>query len=175
MVGTNKEINNFLKILPDIKIGKRIGYELYFHRSFLEEENAFSRELKVVIMDLADRFSIPVGEWNLIKVNKKDAKISYLCYMDFDSSPYPELLKSFSVDASKNLCKVIDYSRSENPPILHRKELFVPITNPLYESFRLATEDAESKGFYSGDCKKIGYKNQWKSFLESLGETYPTA
>lgn len=165
--------NKLLELIPHIKIGKRIGYELYFHKSFLEEENPSAGELKNLFSELAEIYSIPEAGWNLLKINKKMPKLSFLLYKEFDRSPYPELLKSYCVDLSKNTCKMIDYTKSPNPPILHRKELFVPNSYPLYESFREATEEAEKKGYYSGDSKKIGYKNQWKSFLESLGATYP--
>jgi DNA phosphorothioation-associated putative methyltransferase len=163
----------YMNILPNVKMGKRIGYELYFHRSYLDVEAGGDLQFIKMISEIGKQFAIPDAEWNIIKIHKKKAKISFLKYPEFDKDAYPILTKSYSIDLEANKCKVIDYAKSTNPPILHRKELFVPESYPLFAKFKEATVTAEKLGYYSGDSRKIGYRNQWMQFLKSVNESHP--
>jgi len=56
-----------------------------------------------------------------------------------------------------------NYSSSDNPPILHRKESFV---DPLYENYQVfadLTRQEEELGLLSRP--EIGFKQQWLSLL----------
>jgi hypothetical protein len=53
-----------------------------------------------------------------------------------------------------------DYYNSENPPILHRKETFLPKEHPLYEKFARLTRQEEKHGLLD-DTPTIGTRNGW--------------
>ncbi|MCC5815334.1 MAG: hypothetical protein JJT78_11295 [Leptospira sp.] len=156
--------DQYLSKIQKIQIGKRIGYEYYFHKSYLSHLESETAE---TFSKIAGDFSIPHDNWNILKIHKKIARLSYLFYPGFDKEPYPELVKSHFVDLLKKSCKILDYSQSSNPPILHRKELFVPEDYLHYREFEQITGEAEKNGLYSGDNRKIGYKKQWMELLSA--------
>ena len=58
-------------------------------------------------------------------------------YKSFDEEAHPALLHSVRVHLPSASYAIRDYSASENPPILHRKETFV---DPLYPEYALFAE-----------------------------------
>lgn len=60
------------------------------------------------------------------------------------------------------------YHDSENPPILHRKECFVPREYPLYGKFDRLTRHEERQGLLD-DASDIGTRNGWCERLRKLG------
>jgi DNA phosphorothioation-associated putative methyltransferase len=89
--------------------------------------------------------------------------VSFLKYQDFDEEAHPALLHSVRVHLPSAAYAIRDYSSSENPPILHRKESFV---DPLYQSYgafaELTRQEAEL-GILSRP--EIGFKREWLHLL----------
>ena len=56
-----------------------------------------------------------------------------------------------------------DYSSSENPPILHRKESFVDPLYQRYAAFAELTRQEEDRGLLSQP--EIGFKREWLRLL----------
>ena len=63
-----------------------------------------------------------------------------------------------------------DYSASDNPPILHRKETFLPADHPLREKFARLTEQEERHGLLD-DTATIGTSAGWEARLRKRGFT----
>jgi len=61
-----------------------------------------------------------------------------------------------------------DYTRQSNPPILHRKELLLPLDDPRREGFVRLTEVLEADGLFQ-DTRRIGYRRQWEALLAEKG------
>jgi len=61
---------------------------------------------------------------NVIKIHRRSGKLSYLSYPAFDSDPHPALLRCIRLNLRTRQLDCTDYSKSENPPVLHRKETF---------------------------------------------------
>jgi DNA phosphorothioation-associated putative methyltransferase len=59
-----------------------------------------------------------------------------------------------------------DYSSSENPPILHRKETFVEETYPNSKKFAKLTAKEEKLGLLENPIS-IGTRNNWQQRLAS--------
>jgi len=108
---------------------------------------------------------------NIIKMNLVKPKISYLLYPDFDKIAHPELLGSVVVSLDKLDVKFYDYSDSENSPILHRKEEFVPNDYPFKNKFRRLTKKEEELGLYENP-KVIGHSDKWNSLLKEKAITF---
>ena len=70
-------------------------------------------------------------------------------------------LRSFDV-------KYYNYSNSENPPILHRKEEFVPPDYPHREKFLKLTKQEERAGLFE-NTRIIGTRERWREILETKG------
>lgn len=82
---------------------------------------------------------------------------------------FPELLRSWSFD-SGNLASPTYrvYSSSLNPPILHRKELLVPVTDLRRGQWAEVTANAESLGLFD-EPQTIGFRLNWERLIASKG------
>ena len=47
-------------------------------------------------------------------------------YPDFETDPHPVLRHAITIDLATGKARHTDYARNLNPPILHRKEAFLP-------------------------------------------------
>ena len=83
---------------------------------------------------------------NLIKLHRHSGKVSYLVYPDFETDPHPALLRSIKLSLRTRELDCFDYAKSTNPPILHRKEAFLPPGHPLVARFARLTRQEESTG-----------------------------
>ena len=62
----------------------------------------------------------------LVKLSRTEPQLSYLSYPDFDTKPHPALRAAVTVYLPQLRLRYRSWADSDNPPILHRKELFVP-------------------------------------------------
>jgi DNA phosphorothioation-associated putative methyltransferase len=139
-------------------IGKRLPSDFYVHQSAEGHLPALLRVLLFVARQI-------VGEvdYNIAKLSLDGRKVSFLKYKDFDEEPHPELLHSVRVHLPNASYAIRDYSSSDNPPILHRKESFV---DPLYENyttFAELTRQEEDRGLLLRP--DIGFKSEWLRVL----------
>ena len=61
-----------------------------------------------------------------------------------------------------------DYAASPNPPILHRKETFIPEDYPGYLTFKALTVEEEEHGLLS-ETARIGTREGWEECLREVG------
>ena len=108
------------------------------------------------------------SEWNLVKLFKTEHKISLLNYPTFYEDSYPALYSSNLVDLGSFTVKQMSYTDSENPPILHRKELMVTSQDPMFEHFCSLTKEGEEAGLYENPFK-IGFKQGWERVISEAG------
>jgi hypothetical protein len=62
----------------------------------------------------------------------------------------------------------LDYSKSVNPPILHRKETFLDPTHPLHCRFAKLTKQEEAHGLLD-DASSISTRKCWIARLAARG------
>jgi DNA phosphorothioation-associated putative methyltransferase len=94
-------------------------------------------------------------------------KVSFLNYKDFDDVAHPGLFHSVRVHLPSASYTIRDYGTSENPPILHRKEMFVDPLYPLYGAFAELTRQEDELGLLSRS--DVGLKSEWLRLLEGRG------
>lgn len=106
-----------------------------------------------------------VGEidYNMLKITMDGRKVSFLKYKDFDEEAHPELLHSVRVHLPSTSYTIRDFSASDNPPILHRKETVVDALYPKYGMFAKLTTQEEELGILSQP--DIGFRQQWLAIL----------
>jgi DNA phosphorothioation-associated putative methyltransferase len=148
-----------------IKMGKQLPDSVYLHESALD---AVPETLHTVVKNVAKALKIKSDEWNLIKFYKRDFKVAFLSYPDFEQYAYPPLKQSITVDLQKLSHRKADYSKSDNPPILHRKETFVPDSFPLVNTFKEITTEGESAGLYESP-RTIGFRKNWERLISTKG------
>ena len=104
----------------------------------------------------------------LVKFNREEPKISYLAYPRFDRDGHPELTWSMRVAMGWCDVKTRDFRASANPPVLHRKEAFLPADDPRHEKFRKLTAREERLGLLD-DTARIGTRDGWAEALAAAG------
>ena len=153
----------FKELISQLKVGKQLPDAVYIHKDALVDT---SESLLTFIPAVAQ--AVKVAEWDLVKLYKKEFRLSLLSYPTFYSESYPALQKSVNIDLVKLTHKVTDYSNSDNPPILHRKETMITPSNPHFEHFKNITQEGENAGLYE-NTRIIGFKRSWQNIIERHG------
>lgn len=109
-----------------------------------------------------------VADATLVKAHLDKPRVSYLVYPDFDTDPHPALAESWVVDFMGLDVRPTDYRQRDNPPVLHRKELFVAPDHPRYDTFRRLTEQEERHGLLD-EPLGIGTRERWNQRLTDAG------
>ena len=93
-----------------------------------------------------------------------ELKVSFLSYPDFLDHPHPALRHAITVDLVTGKSRQTDYTDNINPPILHRKETFLPSDHPRRAEFAALTKAEEAEGLYEHTAT-IGFKLNWERLL----------
>jgi DNA phosphorothioation-associated putative methyltransferase len=105
---------------------------------------------------------------NILKLHRFSGKMSYLSYPDFDTEAHPALLRSLKISLRTLQLDCYDYATVDNPPILHRKESFLPADYPAYEAFAELTRLEEEAGLLTNSAT-IGTRKGWQERLREAG------
>ncbi len=152
------------KLCQHSRVGKLLPNTLYVHVSALPALDSQLQRYETFA-----RLAAPnIEEPTLVKFSTDKPKISYLFYPDFDTEPHPALQASVQVDLQSLKVSYRDYSTSNNPPVLHRKETFVTPDYPLYGQFAELTRQEEALGLLNSS-RAIGTRQRWLQRLEAQG------
>jgi DNA phosphorothioation-associated putative methyltransferase len=141
-------------------VGKQTPTALYVHRSAL-------RELPPVLQvyeGCARVLSGTIEQANLIKLSVVQEQVSYLSYPRFDRDAHPTLTASIIVNLKELSVSWRDYTRSANPPLLHRKEEFVGREDPRRDLYARLTRAEMRAGLYEHP-ERIGTWRGWEATL----------
>jgi len=141
-------------------VGKLLPDALYVHHSALK---ALDPRLQAYEKQARQLAALP-EQATLIKFSTHKPTISFLFYPEFDRDPHPALQASIQVNLSTRAVECRDYSHTENPPLLHRKETLVTRDYPLYKEFAALTQQEEVLGLLS-NARTIGTRQGWKQRL----------
>ncbi|MCX9063546.1 DNA phosphorothioation-associated putative methyltransferase, partial [Citrobacter portucalensis] len=155
----------FLEIISKLKNGKQLPDAIYLHRDGF---SALPDILSEFIIAVAKAVKLEDQEWNLVKLFKKEFRVSYLDYPEFYSDSYPALKQSVNVDLKRLNHRITKYESSDNPPILHRKETMVLPNNKYYEHFKAITIEGEKARLYV-NSRLIGFKKSWMNIISQNG------
>ena len=136
------DLLQYKQCLEQLPFGKRLPSALYVYR---DPRTRLGEPLDGFLETLEKRYEIPSG-FNVLKLRTDELKISFLSYPDFESDAHPALRHAITVDLVTGKARQLDYADNLNPPILHRKETFLPKDHPLWKTFRALTEAEEAGG-----------------------------
>lgn len=156
------ELANIAQACKRSPIGKLLPDAFYIHISALHS-------LEELLQQYESRARSAISQINnitIVKFNTSKPKISYLSYPDFETDPHPALKASIQVDLKTLEVAYRDYSNSNNPPILHRKETFVTHDYPLYQQFVTLTRAQEALGLLD-NSRSIGTRRGWQERLKA--------
>ncbi len=158
------DFQQFKSLVKQVEVGKKLPDSIYTHKSAMD---SYPQALLQLILTIEKNLKLE-SPWNIVKLYRRDFKLAFLSYPRFDDYAYPELAQSITVDLSKLSHRIADYSKSENPPILHRKECFVRQDYPLYSDFEAITAEGEEAGLYV-QVRQIGFRKQWTNKIHAKG------
>lgn len=141
-------------------VGKQTPSALYVHRSALGLLPPVLRVYEGCGRILAGT----VEHANMVKLSVTEPQVSYLTYPDFDRDPHPTLRSAVTVNLRMLSVDWRDYSRSENPPLLHRKEEFVAPDDPRRQLYERLTRAERRAGLYEHP-ERIGTLRGWQQAL----------
>lgn len=155
--------DEYLSNVRALPFGKKVGKNVYVLWPDLKEASPL---LSGIIESIGQ-----VKETTLIKFFLDQFKISFLDYPNFFEEPHPALHFSNTVDLTTGKRRTIDYTKQNNPPILHRKETMISPNRPDYMRWLELTKQLETEGCYE-EPRKIGFKLYWENLLQNKGLSY---
>lgn len=162
---TSEEYRQAIDALP---YGKRLPGAVYLLDP--GEDSVVSSLLRITVAELRKRLEIG-PEFNLLKFHTASPKISFLAYPEFEKQPHPALAEAVIVDLITGKTRRDNYSGRANPPILHRKETFLPPDHPLHAKFAKLTRQEEAAGLLN-DTARIGFRLNWERALAERGLSF---
>ena len=141
-------------------LGKLLPNALYVHLSALNRLEPILR----VYEGCARAYLGEMEGANIIKLHRFSRKVSYLFYPTFDTEAHPVLLRSLKLSLRTLQLDCYDYATATNPPILHRKETFLPEDYPGYGTFAELTRREEECGLLTNTAT-IGTRDGWEARL----------
>ena len=144
-------------------VGKVLPDDIYIHRDSLE----YAPEMLQLLVELAKTILPADVEWNIAKIARNSYHVTFLEYANFYEDAHPRLLGAMKVLLHKNKLDYRDYKTRENPPILHRKELFIHSGHALFETFSQLTRAEEEAGLLGHN--HIGTVDGWQKLLTAKG------
>lgn len=159
------EFSNYLQLVKAFKFGKRLPEAVYIHCCGLEN---IQGELKEFLETTIKRLNLTDFSFDLVKFHLREFKVSLLAYPGFWQDPFPELKKSCTIDLISFKSRFSSYENSENPPILHRKETFLPVNHEKISDFSELTREAEVAGLFE-NTNRIGFKQNWMQLIKKKG------
>lgn len=158
------EFAEYKKCVEQVPFGKRLPATLYVLRG---EGVSFGKSLDGLLERLEQKYCIS-NEFNIVKFRTDELKVSFLAYPDFFDDAHPALRHAVTIDLVTGKARHSDYAGNVNPPILHRKETFVPEDHPRRAEFAALTHVEEQAGLYA-NATTIGFKLNWERLLQSKG------
>lgn len=119
--------------------------------------------LRTVCAELRRRLNIG-SDANVLKFHSDQPKISFLAYPRFFEDPHPALATSVIVNLATGQVRHHSYVSRANPPILHRKESFLPPDHPAKKRFAALTKREEEAGLLT-ETSLIGFRLNWDRLL----------
>ena len=157
----------FRSSIKSLSFGKRLPTAIYVRRPQYDEVSATFLET----VRRAEIAAKPDASWNLLKVHTDQFALTFLSYPDFDNDPHPALAEATKINLNTGSVVRTDYRTRANPPILHRKETFLPENDPCIPVYAALTKSEEDAGLYR-EPSKIGLRVQWLTLLRRKGLSY---
>jgi len=149
-------------LISNLPYGKVLPSAIYLHR---DTEVCTTGPLGRLLSSLAQAHEVS-DDFNVVKFRRNVPRISFLCYPNFFEKPHPALEESVSIDLTTGRSFRMGYRDNINPPILHRKELFLSPDHPQWPLFASLSADEDRAGLFE-NSSLIGFRLNWERLLES--------
>jgi hypothetical protein len=158
------DLHDYKRRVEQLSFGKKLPTAAYVFR---DGRTSLGEALDGLVSQVVVAFQIG-PEFNVLKFRTDELKVSFLSYPDFFDEAHPALRKAVTIDLRSGKARVSDYRGNLNPPILHRKESFLPTDHPKWAEFEALTRAEEKAGLYE-KTETIGFKLNWERLLAEKG------
>jgi DNA phosphorothioation-associated putative methyltransferase len=158
---------HLLQTIAQCPYGKRLPTAVYILRPH-ERDIPSDLWLTIKRAEVAAR---PDPTWILLKIHTDQFAVTFLSYPDFETDPHPALAEATKINLNTGSILRTDYRRRANPPILHRKEIFLPRDDPRVPVYAALTKREEEAELFR-DPSRIGLRVQWLTLLKRLNLTH---
>jgi len=155
----------FTREVAALIVGKRLPDGVYAH---IEALRHMSAELQAAVDAARALAKLDEGAFQVVKLATRGWKVSLLAYPGFFEDGFPVLAASWVVDLGASTVTHRAYAADGNPPILHRKEMLLPVDHPRAAELAALTAAAEGLGLFA-DTSVIGTRRLWEGKLARLG------
>ena len=145
-------------------MGRLVDNGLLIHRSALDELEPLLR----IYEGCARSWIGDIEGANIIKLHRYSGKVTYLVCPEFEKAPHPVLLRRVKLSMRARDLYCVDYSQSDDPPLLHRKDEYLPTDHPLKKKFATLTKQEDRRGLLN-DLESVRTREQWASKLHDAG------
>ena len=160
-------LDQFSLLVEQIPYGKKLPTAVYLMPT---DQSLLPKGLLDVVRR-AEVAARPDPAWNLLKLHTDQFAVSFLSYPDFETDPHPALAEATKINLNTGSVVRTDYRVRSNPPILHRKETFLPPSDQRVAVFACLTRQEEEEGLYR-DVSRIGLRMTWQALLKRKRLTY---
>ncbi|MDW8413811.1 MAG: DNA phosphorothioation-associated putative methyltransferase [Acidobacteriota bacterium] len=142
-------------------VGKKGLKSLTVHISTLEHLDILLRLYEAC----ASRTIGRPKEATLIKFHTDQPKISYFFVPNFDHDPHPIIQARMEINLKNLRVYYQEFSASDNPPVIHRKDALVLPSYPHYGKFAKLTQQEEDWGLLDDEAS-IRHLEGWQACLK---------
>lgn len=160
-------LDQFCGLVEQVRYGKKLPTAVYL----MPTDPGLLPEQLLETIRRAEVAARPKPGWNLLKLHTDEMAISFLSYPDFEIDPHPALAEATKINLNTGTVVRTDYRGRSNPPILHRKETFLPPSDERVVVFAELTRQEEREGLYR-DSSRIGLRLNWQALLKRKRLTY---
>ncbi len=147
-------------------LGKKVLNHVYWHCSITTLQ-AVEIQQQIAKAEILANLQAE-SDYNIVKYDTNSHLLSLLWYPQFFDDAFPALAISYRIDLTSQRVEKRSYQTSINPPILHRKELFLSPNHPRIPQFQQLTTTAEQLGLFD-DTIHIGFKQAWENLIAEKG------
>lgn len=162
------DLATWQQLVEQIPFGKRLPQAVYVHVDGLLR---LDPALLAMLGQVQRRFALDEEPSTLLKFAHRELRLSLLHYPDFEEDPHPALARAVTVDLAMGKIERRDYRESRNPPILHRKEAFLPPGDHRAHDWLSLTHQEEAAGLYA-NTSVIGTREGWLTVLRERGVSH---
>ena len=100
----------YKQLVNSLPIGKRLPDAVYLHQSYLDD-------VPSELTDFLEKISEEHGsnfDWNVLKLHRRDHKVTLLSYPGFDEDSYPPLEESLTIDLVRFSVRRTSFANSDS-------------------------------------------------------------
>lgn len=102
----------YQRLVKKASFGKHLPEAIYVHKITLEN---LPSQLELLVINVEKALKIDESEWDILKLYKRDYKLTLLKYPSFFDEPYPPLHRSYTIDLNKLTVREANYTKSAPP------------------------------------------------------------